>query len=251
MEEAFRLEPSVDESSVVILYKGGRLPSWHGLPDKDQQTYSNKHIDLMLSIAQKHWLMTLEGFKLFSSVGNWSRFWTIEFPTFEGAEEWIKSEIEPPYGRYGYYEYYLSRRLDIGDLNSWIVNPPPPVAIKPINPGIQPLLKIDRDSVVVITFSRWLPDADIVSPKDRGDKKYIEAMISVARKHRLMRLEAYQLIAPQPDWHHVWITEFPTLEGAEAWMSAELDSPHSRYTTKSYYLTRKWAPEYFAGWIPS
>jgi hypothetical protein len=75
-------------------------------------------------------------------------------------------------------------------------------------------------------------------------------MQSVARDHGLLRLEAYRLIGPQPDWHRAWVIEFPDLEGAEVWIEAELRPPHGRFATKAYHLARKWAPEYFATWVP-
>ena len=65
-----------------------------------------------------------------------------------------------------------------------------------------------------------------------------------------MRYEAFKLMGPQEDWHLVWILEFPTLAGAEAWIDAEGSPPHSQYATRSFFLARKWAPEYFASWIP-
>ena len=103
--------PASSGDSVVVLYKGGRLPSWDGLTVEEQDEYSREHVDLMLSVAREHGLMGLEGFKLVGPVGDWMRFWAIEFPTFEGAEAWIAAEMEPPYGRYGYYEYHLARSV--------------------------------------------------------------------------------------------------------------------------------------------
>lgn len=59
------------------------------------------------------------------------RFWIIEFPTLTGAEAWIEAEMAspmaPPYGAYGYYEYWLARRWAVAELNSLVTNPLPPM----------------------------------------------------------------------------------------------------------------------------
>ena len=74
-------------------------------------------------------------------------------------------------------------------------------------------------------------------------------MKSVARDFGLMRCEAFELIAPQGDWNQVRIAEFPGLAGAEAWIDAEVQPPRGQEETRSYFLARKWAPEYFAAWV--
>ena len=66
----------------------------------------------MRSIIDKHKIIKLEGYKLFSPINAWQFFWAIEFPTFEGAEAWINAEMEPPYGKYGSLNYYLARRIE-------------------------------------------------------------------------------------------------------------------------------------------
>ena len=55
----------------------------------------------MLEVAGRHRMVGLEGFRLITPQQNWQRFWTIEFPTFAGARDWIEKEA-PPYGRYGF-----------------------------------------------------------------------------------------------------------------------------------------------------
>ena len=50
--------------SVVALFKGGRLQTWHTLTDAQQDDYSAQHVELMLGVAHEHGMMTLEGFKL-------------------------------------------------------------------------------------------------------------------------------------------------------------------------------------------
>ena len=235
--------PASDGNSVVVLYKGGRLPSWDGLTEDQKDAYSREHVDLMLSVAREHGLMLLEGFKLVTPVGDWMRFWAIEFPTFEGAEAWIAAEMEPPYGRYGYYEYYLARRLR-GE------GPDSPAAT-PLSgaPAQIPVLEADEGSFVVVAFDRWLPGADLVPPGERGDVEHEELMSAVEREHILIRLDVYRLVAPQSAWHRAWVVEFPKLAGAEAWIEADARPPNSRYRSRTYHLARKWAPEYFAGWV--
>lgn len=229
--------------SVVVLFKGGRLPSWDGLTAEEQDEYSREHVDLMLSVAREHGLMGLEGFKLLDPAGDWMRFWAIEFPTFEGAEAWIDAEMEPPYGRYGYYEYYLARGVQRQGGASLSATPLTRA------PSVTPALKADRSSIVVVAFDRWLPGSDIVPPGERGDREHDEAIGAVEREHGLLRLDVYRLVAPQDAWHRVRVVELPTLDGAEAWIEADSRPPNSRYRSRTYHLARKWAPEYFAGWV--
>lgn len=236
--------PSSSGDSVVVLYMGGRLPSWDGLTAEEQDEYSREHVDLMLSVAREHGLMSLEGFKLVAPVGDWLRFWAIDFPTFEGAEAWIAAEMEPPYGRYGYYEYHLARKVR---QEGSMTRAPETLSAAPSQP---PVLRADKSSVVVVMFDRWLPGADIVPPDVRGDGEHDELMSAVEREHGMLRLDLYQLVAPQDAWHRAWVIEFPTLEGAEAWIEADSRPPSSRYRSRTYHLANKWAPEYFASWVP-
>ena len=39
--------PEVSKDSVIILYKGGRLPTWHGLTPEARDAYQQEHVDLM------------------------------------------------------------------------------------------------------------------------------------------------------------------------------------------------------------
>ena len=241
----------VSKDSVVVLLKGGRLPSWGLLSQEEQVAYSREHVDLMLSVASEHGMIGLEGFKLMAPEGDWARFWVIEFPTLAGAEAWTDAEMAPPYERYGYYDYYPARRWRKDFFSGWVTRPPAQIeTTTATDPRSLPDLDVDRGSVVVLLFGRWLPGADTASPEERGDAEHIELMQSVARDHGLMRLEAFKLIGPQTDWHRAWVIEFPTLEGAEAWMEAETRPPHGAYATKFMRLARKWAPDYFAGWTP-
>jgi hypothetical protein len=76
-------------------------------------------------------------------------------------------------------------------------------------------------------------------------------MQSIAQEHGLMRLEAFQLLTPQDDWHWASIIELPTLRAAEAWVDGEESLPHGPHAKRTIYLTRKWSPEYFANWVKS
>ena len=243
--------PDAHNDSIVVLYKGGRLPAWDGLSPEEQRSYEQIHVDLMLSVAREHRLIRLEGFRLMTPQQTWVRFWVIEFLTLEGAETWIEAEMAPPYGSYGYYEYYVARPWMPDYFSTWVTHPA--AAIAPADradPRNVPALDVDCDSVVVLLFGRWLPGAEDIAAEERGDAEHIELMQAVAREHGLMRLEAFKLIGPQAAWHRVWVIEFPTLEGAEAWVEAEVQLPHGRYATKTVHLARKWAPDYFARWVP-
>lgn len=243
-------ESQINKDSVVILYQGGRLPTWDTLTEDQQAAFSMEHIDLMLSVANKHEIIHLEGFKLLQPQDRWERFWIIEFPTIEGAEAWIEAEMAPPYGLYGYYQYQLSRPWQRDNFDSWVTKPPAlsnPVNIDPREPHD---LRVNMDTVVAVTLDRWRPGAELIPPVVRGDTNHNDLMRSVARKYGLIRLKAFRLIAPQHDWHYAWIAEFPTLEGAQAWQDTDTQPPHSTYRAKTCYLSRKWSSEYFAAWVP-
>ena len=110
---------SARDDSVVVLYRGGRLPEWHRLDEDRRRDYERKHVDLMLSVSGRHGLIGLHGYRLLGPRGSWERFWTIEFPDLAGAEAWMSAEVEPPYGRYGFYDYALARRWQPEDL-AWM-----------------------------------------------------------------------------------------------------------------------------------
>lgn len=242
--------PTLPEDSIVVLYKGGRLPSWDGLTPDQQTQYQEQHVRLMLSVARDHGLRRLEGFRLMTPQHNWERFWTIAFPTLSGARAWIDAEVAPPYGRYGYYEYFMAMPWRPGYFSSWVTAPAPDPSPGAANPHNIPDLDIDRGSVVVLKFGRWLPGSSDVDPEERGDEVHTELMRDIAEVHGLRRYEAFKLIGPQEDWHLVWVLEFPTLAGAETWIDAEVQPPHGQYATRSFFLARKWGAEYFASWIP-
>ena len=163
------------------------------------------------------------------------RFWVIEFPTLTGAEAWIDAEMAPPYGRYGYYEYYTARHWGRGHFSQWVAGSPEPVVPDVRDPHHVPTLAVDRGSVVALLFGRWRPEASEATSEMRGDIEHIERMQSVARKHELMRLEAFKLMGAQDAWHRAWgEMNFPTLEGAEAWIDTEVLPPHGRYSQKAF-----------------
>lgn len=236
--------------SVVVLIKGGRLPAWHALSQREQDDFSQEHVDLMLSVSRRYGLMHLEGFRLLGPQDNWQRFWVIEFPSLAGAEAWIQAEMAPPYGRYGYYEYHLARRASRDGLivrASRLPAPKSPVAAE--NPRHIPTLKIDSSSLVVLTFRRWLPGAAELSAQEPGQVEHTRRLKAIAKRHRLIRLELFRLMAPQADWHEVGLIELPSFAGAEAWMEVETAFPNSRFALVTQHLARKWAPAYFARWV--
>ena len=241
--------PTVSNDSVVVLFKGGRLPAWHRVAPEDQRAYERTHVDLMLDVARRRALMGVEGYKLLGPQQSWEKFWVIEFPTIEGAEEWIEAEMAPPYGTYGSYEYYVARRWGAYHFSQWVTRPRAPRRLsEDADPAKTPPLDVDRSSVVVLLFGMGLPEYDYTPAEERGDTQHIELMKSIAREHGLMCLEAFKLVSPQPDWHRAWVIEFPTLEGAEAWMDGEVAPPYGSYRRKSMVLARRWAPDHFATW---
>ena len=235
------------KDSVVVFLKGGRIPSWYSLSPEKQDEYSVEHISLMKSVINKYKMITLEGYKLWSPVNDWKFFWTIKFPTFEGAESWIEAEMEPPYGRYGSFNYYLARHIEYIGVNSDDAKETKPRFIKDDLDHTN--LEEDKSSVVVITFEMSLPGSDLVAPDEYAHQRYIKNINSVTEEHKLIRLEAYRLITPQSNWHTTVIAEFPTINGANAWIDLQEDPSYVRFKTRTNYLSHKWAPEYFEGWI--
>ncbi len=233
---------------VVVLFKGGRLPSWHQLSDQQRHAFEQTHVDLMLTVAQRHKMSRLEGFRLIGPQGDWQRFWLIEFPSVAGAEAWIQAEMAPPYGLYGHYEYHLSRPHEPDRFSAWVTNPAPPIILRKADPHTIPDLRIDPGSIVLLMFARYRPGAEGLTPEERGDEQHINLMQGIAREHGLMRLEGFQLMSPQADWHRAWVIELPTLEAGEAWVAGEEALPHGMYAKRTFHIARKWAPEYFASW---
>ena len=231
--------PTASKDKVVVLVKAGRLQAWDHVSPEKQRYYAREHVELIFEVGHKYGIQRLEAFRLMGYQQPWHRFWVIEFPTLEGAEEWIQAEMAPPYGSHGYWEYYLARPWGPDYFSTWVTRerkPQPPIADQ--EPGSIPGLEVDLDSVVVLMFGRGLPGSDLMSVKDRGDQEHVDLMKSVAREHGLMRLEGFRLIAPQDAWHRAWVIEFPTMAGAEAWMEAEVRPTYGTYNTKIYFPAR-------------
>ncbi len=242
--------PARGSDSVFVLFRGGRLPSWWLLSEAERMAAEQHHIDLMLSVAERYRMRRLEGFRLMGQQHDWVRFWVIEFPSLDGAEAWIEAEIAPPYGLYGFYEYELARSWAVDHLATWPTFPRPPVRPAAGDPHARPALGADPSSVVVLLFGRGRPGYEAATPEQRGDEEHVALMQRVAADHRMIRIEAFQLIARRSDWHRAWVIEFPTLAGAEAWMENEVLPPHGAYSSKAFFLARRWSPEYFATWVP-
>ena len=103
--------------------------------------------------------------------------------------------------------------------------------------------------IIVIMFARYRLEALARASEERGDGHYVSPMKKIAEEGGLRRLEAFQLLSPQQDWHRAWIIELPTLEAAEAWIEAEETLPHSIRARREFHLARIWSPEYFASWV--
>jgi hypothetical protein len=241
--------PARGEESVFVLFKGGRLPSWHLLSDAERQAAEQHHIDLMLAVAADHGMRRLEGFRLIGRQYDWERFWVIEFPSLAGAEAWIEAEMAPPYGLFGFCEYELARSWSVAHLAQWPTFPRPAV-VRDEDPHRRPTLGADASSVVVLLFGRGRPGYEAAGAA-RGDEEHVGWMQQVARDHRMIRIEAFQAIARPADWHRAWIIEFPDLAGAEAWIDTETLPPHIAYSQKAFFLARRWSPDYFASWVPT
>ena len=236
-------------NSIVILFKGGRLPTWHLLDDARQTDYERLHVDLMLSVSERHGLMGLHGYRLLAPLGDWVRFWTIEFPDLAGAETWISAEMEPPYGRYGHYDYSLARRWQPEGL-SWLPRRPEPSVPPDADPHVIAPLAPDPSSVVVLAFGGWRRGSDEIDPRSRGDDERRQLLRQTAGDHGLIHGEVFRLCAAGPEGEFVWILEFPELAGAEAWIEAESAPPAAAHQERRFHLARRWAPEYFAAWPP-
>ncbi len=232
----------VDRDRVVVLAKTGRQASWHRLTEDQRRSAEREHVDLMLSVAARHRLRRLEGFRLIGPQGRWERFWVIEFPDLAGAEAWIEAEMAPPYGAHGFYEYHLTRPMARELLAGWLPGPPRAIEPQAADPAAIPALAADRSSLVVLQFSRTAAAAG------HADAERTDDLQRIAREHEMLSLECYQLIDPIPDWHRAWICEFPDVSGAEAWIDAEASPARAAHAERTSYLARRWAPAYFASW---
>lgn len=74
-------------------------------------------------------------------------------------------------------------------------------------------------------------------------------MYPVSQVKGLIRLECFNLIAPQATWNHVWLAEFRTIAKAEKWIDAQV-VPHQSYASdRISQLTCRWTPTYFTNWV--
>ena len=235
--------------SVVVLFKGGRVPSWYALTAGQHDEYQRLHVDLMLSVAREHGMTRLEGYRLLGTQQFWRLFWAIEFPTVEGAEAWIAAEVEPPYGAHGQFEYHLARRWAPAHLEP-LVTGPPAVRRRPgVDPHEVPALDVDRSGIVVLSFGRHVAQDDPPASAST-DEQHARALEGSATEHGLTRLEGFRLLTPQPEWSWVYVAEFPAFAGAEAWIEAEMGPDRQGGVASSVYLARRWAPDYFDLWPP-
>ncbi len=232
---------------IVILYRGGRLPSWSQLDPSERTAFQNEHVDLMLGVAARHGLLSIEGYRLLTPMGDWQRWWTMGFPDLAGAEAWMQAEVAPPYGRYGYYEYELARGCMPSALD-WLPQRAAPEPATNADPRVVPTLAVDRGTIVVIAFGGWTRGSDQVPAGTRGDGQRSQRLQAVAEEHGLLHGELFRLLGAGREGELAWLLEFPTLAGAEAWIEAEGMPAAASYQRRHFHLARRWAPDYFATW---
>ena len=80
-------------------------------------------------------------------------------------------------------------------------------------------------------------------------QEHVDTMLAVAHQNRLRNINGYRLIAPRGAWERFWSIAFPTLAGAEAWMTAEVAPPYGRYGHYEYDLARRCRPDSLS-WLP-
>ncbi len=237
---------SLPEETVVILFRGGRLPEWHQLNEARRTDYERRHVDLMLSVADRHGLIGIRGYRLLGPRGSWERFWTIEIPDLAGAEAWMSAEAEPPYGSYGYYDYTLAHRWGPECLN-WLprkAEPPVPSGTDPHN---IPALSADPSSIVLLAFGGRHRGAGQDDAGEHDEERW-RRMRKVSRDHGLIHGEVYRLLGASDRGDYAWILEFPGLAGIEAWIDAETAPPLAAVQRHDFLVARRWAPEYFTAW---
>ena len=235
------------DDSVVVLFRGGRLPAWHQLEKDQRLDYERRHVDLMLSVSECHGLIGLHGYRLLGPRGSWERFWTIEFPDLAGAEAWMSAEVEPPYGRYGFYDYALARRWQPECL-AWLPRKSEPPVAPDADPRAIPPLTADPSSIVLLAFGGWCRGSDQDNPREHGGEERFGRLREVSRDHGLINGEVFRLLGTSVNGEFTWILEFPELDGAEAWIEAETAPPAGACLRHDFHLARCWAPGYFATW---
>jgi len=236
------------DETVVVLFRGGRLPEWHLLDQAQRSDFERQHVDLMLSVSERHGLIGIHGYRLLGPRGNWERFWTIEFPDLAGAEAWMSAEAEPPYGRYGFYDYTLARRWRPEGL-AWLPRKPEPPVAPGADPHTIPNLSADPSSIVLLAFGGQYRGPDLVASGNRDHERW-RKLQEVGRDHGLIHGEAFRLMGTSVLGESVWILEFPGLAGIEAWIDAETAPTAGTSLRHDFHLARRWAPEYFTTWPP-
>ena len=236
------------DGKVFILFRGGRLPEWHQLDETRRTDYERLHVDLMLSVSERHGLIGIHGYRLLGPRGNWERFWTIEFPDLAGAEAWMSAEAEPPYGRYGYYDYTLARRWQ-PEVLAWMPRKPDLPVVPGADPKAIPPLSADPSSIVLLAFGGRHRGAGQDDPGAHDEERW-RRMRKASLDHGLIHGEVFQLMGAGANGEFAWILEFPGLAGAEAWIDAETAPPLAACQRHDFHLARRWAPEYFATWPP-
>jgi len=239
---------AANEESVVILFRGGRLPEWHQLEKTERNDYERRHVDLMLSVSERYGLNGIYGYRLMGPRGNWERFWTIEFPDLAGAEAWMSAEAEPPYGQYGFYDYTLARRWQPEYL-AWLPRKPDPPVASEVDPHMIPPLSADPSSIVLLAFGGGHRGSGRFDSGNHEEERW-RRMKEVAVDHGLIHGEAFQPMGVSVHGEFAWILEFPGLAGAETWIEAETTPPLAACQRHEFYLARSWAPGYFATWPP-
>ena len=96
-----------------------------------------------------------------------------------------------------------------------------------------------------------LPSWDLLTNDQQTafSQEHIDLMLSVAREHGMLRLEGFKLLQPQGPWQRFWVIEFPTMDGAEAWIDAEMAPPYGLYGYYQYHLSRPWQRDSLNTWV--
>ena len=162
----------------------------------------------------------------------------------------MSAEVEPPYGRYGFYDYSLARRW-LPESLAWLPRKSEPPVAPDADPHAIPPLTADPTSIVVLAFGGWRRGSDQVDPQNTRRRRSASGDCNeVAREHDLIHGEIFRLLGTNTEGEFLWLLEFPQLVGAEAYIEAEKAPPAGSYQKRNYHLARCWAPEYFATWPP-
>ena len=158
----------------------------------------------------------------------------------------MSAEVEPPYGRYGFYDYALARRWRPEGL-AWLPQKPEPPMVRGADPHTIPDLASDPSSIVLLAFGgrhRGSGQAD----SGKHDEGRWRRMREVSRDHGLIHGEAFRLMGASDRGEFAWILEFPGLAGIEAWIDAETTPPMASCQRHNFHVARRWAPGYFTTW---